>query len=118
MKKDDAIFNIFIVGIILLIFVGIVFFAINTRTNNPAELTQGEPLTDYCKKKCKNNKVLTSNYNNQYEFIRCKCLLEVQIGATHVRAQTKTMTAIYFFDSNSNQEISKKQAIERINKII
>ncbi|MFC1666127.1 hypothetical protein ACFLZF_00215 [Nanoarchaeota archaeon] len=113
--KNDFISKIVLIGIIIIFIVFIIFSIITIENKDTSKLLQGESSFAFCEKVCKDYDVLSSNNNSQYNFIRCECLIEVQVDAfSYTRARTKTITNIYYFDSNSFQEISKKEAIKRI----
>ncbi len=115
MTKKDLGFKIFFVGVFVLFFVGMIFLAIFINSKNIPELTEGEPSLNFCQEKCEDYGVLSSNNNSQYNFIRCECLVDMQIDASpYSGARTKTKTEVYYFDSNSLQKISEEEIITRI----
>ncbi len=115
MVKGDLFFKIIFLGAIISFFVGIVLLAVFINNKNMPELTEGEISPKFCEEKCERYDVLSSNNNSQYNFIRCECLVGIQIDASpYSGAKTKTEIEVYYFDSNSFGELTKEEVIERI----
>ena len=117
MRENDLFFKMVFLGTIISVFLVVLGAAIFISIKDLPELREGNTSIIFCADKCLGNRVVSSNNNSEFGFIRCECLLGIQIDASPFSgAETKIKSSIRYFDSISFKNLSKKDVIHMIKR--
>ncbi|MBU2503778.1 MAG: hypothetical protein KJ879_01875 [Nanoarchaeota archaeon] len=112
-EKSSGVLGLVIVLIVIIALLGTFIFLFRDSSNS--KLTEGVPAVDFCTPKCGDYDYYISNNNTGFGFIRCECLISSQGDAHPVHgARVNIETEVYYFDSQTQEELSEFEVLSRI----
>lgn len=114
MVKENSNKNVLIILLVMLFAFCLFILSYFLLGSAPVALEKGEPAETFCSEKCGDYDVITSNNNSEYNFIRCECVIGVNLGDGKYFPVAMPKSGSFYFDSRTLEEISKRVVMDRI----
>jgi hypothetical protein len=77
----------------------------------------GNSSINLCVEKCGDLDYLSSVNNTKYGFILCECVSGIDLGDGRYSPVVSVKSKEYFFDSQTFEEVTRKEVLNKINEL-